>query len=435
MSSARVQPKHRWSTVNLLRLLRGLYRPSRWDAWALHRRSPRPRYFLLQMIPVSSRASSCSSMAGGPKSDRRHGSQPTPAANKRSPGQFAVSQLVVDPDRSVTLWRMAMRAIEAKDFSGYGGLRQIELPKPLAPKDRVLIRVTAAGVTPLEYTVLSGGHPRAKPPLVLGNEGAGVIEDAGDSGLAVESRVMFTGPYGVAENGAWQEWLLVRPEHLALVPDTIDDAVAASLPVAYLTAQVTLTLAGFKPGMTVLAPGIGGSVGNATYQLARAHGAGKVISTAGSAAKAAKARELGFEDVVDLSAEGLADGVRRITAGKGVDIVIESIGGSVTSEALSSLALGGVLITLGYSAGRKTTIDVTDLIWKRARMAGFSLFAQSPLVITTAWRDVIPLLVSGSVKPIVERVYGPAPVWWTCESLGLWPLMARHFVLLFPTIL
>jgi NADPH:quinone reductase-like Zn-dependent oxidoreductase len=273
-----------------------------------------------------------------------------------------------------------MRAIEAKTFSGYGGLRQTELPTPQSAKDRVLVRVKAAGVTPLEYTVLSGGHPRAKAPLVLGNEGAGVIEDAGDSGLAVGSRVMFTGPYGVGESGAWQEWLLVRPEHLALVPDAIDDVVAASLPVAYLTAQVTLTLAGFKPGMTVLAPGIGGSVGNATYQLARAQGAGKVISTAGSVAKAAKASELGFEDVVDLTAEGLAEGVRRITAGKGV-------------------------ITLGYSAGRKSTIDVTDLIWKRARMAGFSLFAQTPTTIAAAWRDIIPLIVGGFAKPIVERVY------------------------------
>jgi NADPH2:quinone reductase len=299
---------------------------------------------------------------------------------------------------------MAMRVIEAETFSGYDGLRQIELPKPEPAKDRVLVRVTAAGVTPLEYTVLSGGHPRARAPLVLGNEGVGVIEDAGDSGLAVGSRVMFTGPYGVGENGTWQEWLLVRPEHLAS-PETIGDVVAASIPVAWLTAQITLTQAEFKPGMTVLAPGIGGSVGNATYQLARAQGAGKVISTAGSAAKAAKARELGFEDVIDLSAEGLADGVRRITAGKGVDIVIESIGGAVASEALSSLALGGVLITLGYSAGRKTTIDVTDLIWKRARMAGFSLFAQSPATIATAWREIIPLVVGGSVKPVVERIY------------------------------
>jgi NADPH2:quinone reductase len=233
----------------------------------------------------------------------------------------------------------------------------------------------------------------------------GVIEDAGDSGLAEGSRAMFTGPYGVGENGSWQEWLLVRPEHLALVPDAIEDVVAAGLPVAYLTAQITLTQAGFKPGMTVLAPGIGGSVGNATYQLARAQGAGKVMSTAGSAAKAALARELGFEDVIDLTAEGLADGVGRMTAAKGVDIVIESVGGPVTGEALSSLALGGVLTTLGYSAGRKTTIDLTDLIWKRARMAGFSLFAQSPTVVATAWRDLLPLIVSGHVKPIVERVY------------------------------
>ena len=106
-----------------------------------------------------------------------------------------------------------------------------------------------------------------------------------------------------------------------------------------------------------------------------------------------------------ISGEGLTEGIRRITAGSGVDIVIESIGGAVTSQALSSLGLGGVLITLGYSAGRQTTIDVTDLIWKRARMAGFSLFAQSPTAIATAWRDIIPLIMSGSVKPIVERVY------------------------------
>src|SRR3981189_337587 len=158
-----------------------------------------------------------------------------------------------------------MRAIEAETFSVYGGLRQIELPKPQPAKDRVLVRVPAAGVPPLDHTILSGGHPRAKAPLVLGNEGAGVIEDAGDSGLAVGRRVMFTGPYGVRENGAWQEWLLVRPEHLALVPDAIDDVVAASVPVAYLTAQVTLTLAGFRPGMTGLAPGVGGVDGQDAF--------------------------------------------------------------------------------------------------------------------------------------------------------------------------
>src|SRR5882672_1339373 len=98
---------------------------------------------------------------------------------------------------------MTMPAIEATTFSGYGGLRQTEPPRPQAVKDKVLVRVTAAGVTPLDHTVLSGRHPRAKAPLVLGNEGAGVIEDPGDSGLETGSRVMFTGPYGVGENGAW----------------------------------------------------------------------------------------------------------------------------------------------------------------------------------------------------------------------------------------
>lgn len=197
----------------------------------------------------------------------------------------------------------------------------------------------------------------------------------------------------------------MKPDDVALVPDAIEDAAAASLPVAYLTAQLTLMLAGFKPGRSVLAPAIGGSVGNAVYQLARAQGAGKVISTAGSAAKAARARQLGFEDVIDLSREGLADGVRRITGGKGVDIVIDGIGGAVTSEALRALAMGGVLMTLGYAAGRKTTIDVTDLIWKGARMCGFSLFAQSPPDIAAAWRVILPLIENGSVKPVVERIF------------------------------
>ena len=145
-----------------------------------------------------------------------------------------------------------MRAMRAEEFRGYGGLKLVDVPKPAVSDGRVLLRTTAAGVTPLEYTVLSGGHPRAKAPLVLGNEGAGVVEDAGDSGLAVGSRVMFTGPYGVGENGAWQEWLLVRPEHLALVPDAIDDVVAASLPVAYLTAKVTVCTENLSSGVVVV---------------------------------------------------------------------------------------------------------------------------------------------------------------------------------------
>jgi len=299
-----------------------------------------------------------------------------------------------------------MRAMRAESFIGYGGLKLVELPRPTLAAGRVLVRLTAAGVTPLDHTILSGGYPRATAPLVLGNEGAGVVDDPGDSALSVGTRVMFTGPYGVLENGAYAEWIAVRGEDLCPIPDKIDDATAGGVPVAYLTAQITLTQAGFEPGKTVLAPAIGGAVGNAVAQLARAQGAGKSISTTTNPAKAAQARALGFDDVIDLSAESLADGVARLTGGRGVDVVIESVGGALTGQALATLALNGVLTSLGYSAGRKTTIDVTDLIWKRASMRGFALAAQSHPTKAAAWATILPLLTSGQVNPIVERTYG-----------------------------
>ena len=298
-----------------------------------------------------------------------------------------------------------MRAMRADSFTGYGGLKLAEIPKPVLTDGRVLVRITAAGVTPLDHTILSGGYPRATPPLILGNEGAGVVEDPGDSSFPVGARVMFAGPYGVFEDGTYSEWVAVRGEDLCPIPDKIDDATAGGMPVAYLTAQITLTQAGFEPGKTVLAPAIGGAVGNAVTQLARAQGAGKAISTTTNPAKAEQARALGFDDVIDLSTESLADAVGRITGGRGVDIVIESVGGALTGHALATLGLNGVLTSLGYSAGRTTTIDVTDLIWKRARMNGFALAAQSHSTKAATWATILPLLTSGQVKPIVERTY------------------------------
>ncbi len=108
--------------------------------------------------------------------------------------------------------------------------------------------------------------------------------------------------------------------------------------------------------------------GNAVTPWARAQGAGKAIATTTNPATAAQARALGVDEVIDLSAARLADGVARLTGGRGVDGVIESVGGALTGQALATLALHGVLTSLGYSAGRQTTIDVTDLIWKRASM-------------------------------------------------------------------
>jgi len=298
-----------------------------------------------------------------------------------------------------------MRAMRAEGFSGYKDLKLVDIPKPAVSDGRVLVRITAAGVTPLEHTILSGGIPRAKAPLVLGGEGAGVVEDGGGSEFPVGSRVMFAGAYGVSEDGTYAEWLAVRKENLCLIPDNIADISAAGIPVAYLTAQMTLSLAGFAKGKTVLSPAIGGSVGNAVTQLARAQGAKHAISSTTNHAKAQQARYLGFDEVIDLSEEKLSDGVRRIRKGYGADIVIDAIGGKILSEALGTLAMGGSLTTLGYSAGRKATIDVTDLIWKRANMKSFSLFAQPAEAYSATWTFIFPLLQSGAVKPIMAKSF------------------------------
>jgi NADPH2:quinone reductase len=301
-----------------------------------------------------------------------------------------------------------MRAMRAEGFTGYKDLKRVDIPKPVVSDGCVLVRIKAAGVTPLDHTILSGEYPRAKAPLVLGNEGAGVVEEGGGTAFPAGSRVMFTGPYGVSEDGTYGEWLAVRKENLCLIPDNIEDVSAGGVPVAYLTAQMTLSFAGFAKGKTVLSPAIGGSVGNAVTQLARAQGAKHAISTTTNHAKAQQARSLGFDEVIDLSVEKLSDGVRRITKGYGADIVIDAIGGEILSEALGTLAMGGSLTTLGYSAGRKATIDVTDLIWKRASMKSFALFSQPAEVWSAAWSVIIPLLQSGAVKPTVAKTF-PLP--------------------------
>jgi NADPH2:quinone reductase len=90
-----------------------------------------------------------------------------------------------------------MRAMRARGFNGYGDLKLVNLPKPEVSIGKVLVRMTAAGVTPLEHTILSGQYPKAKAPLVLGSEGAGVVEEGGGTEFPVGSRVMFAGPYGV----------------------------------------------------------------------------------------------------------------------------------------------------------------------------------------------------------------------------------------------
>src|SRR6201990_3372477 len=115
-----------------------------------------------------------------------------------------------------------MRAMRAEKFGGYEGLKLVDLPKPAVTSGKVLVRITAAGVTPLDHTILSGEFHASKAPLILGNEAAGVVEEGGGTDFPVGSRVMFFGTYGAFEDGTDSEWIAVRKEDLFLIPDNVD---------------------------------------------------------------------------------------------------------------------------------------------------------------------------------------------------------------------
>ncbi len=105
----------------------------------------------------------------------------------------------------------------ARGFKGYGDLELVDIPKPEVSDGKVLVRITAAGVTPLDHTILSGQYYKAKAPRVLGNEGAGVVKDGGGTEFPGGSRVMFTGLYGVSEDGTYSEYCRTKA---ALLPHT-----------------------------------------------------------------------------------------------------------------------------------------------------------------------------------------------------------------------
>src|SRR5438067_3609244 len=139
--------------------------------------------------------------------------------------------------------------------------------------------------------------------------------------------------------------------------------------------------------------------------LARALGAKHAMSSTTNHAKAEQAKALGFNEVIDTSLEKLGDGVRRITGGYGADIVVDGIGGEVLGEALGVLALEGRVTTLGYSASRETTIDVTNLIVPQASIRGLNMFAQPKASIGAAWKVIVSLLKAGAIKPIVAKTF------------------------------
>ncbi|WP_156681279.1 quinone oxidoreductase family protein [Sphingomonas profundi] len=303
-----------------------------------------------------------------------------------------------------------MRAWQIEAQTGAQDLRLVDLPRPTISGTEVLVRVTAPGVVPFDGAIINdeneANFPPASFPIIPGNQGAGIVEDAGASSFAVGDRVMFGAfPYGFMRPGSWADYVAVEADHMARIPASVPDGAAAQAAVAYPTAYRALKEAGMAPGKTVLATGIGGSVGNAAYQLARAMGAAKVFSTTSSPDKAAKAAEAGFDNVIDMSKEAIADGVMARNGGVGVDIIIDSLGGAVIGQAVKCLVRYGKAIVLGFAAGRGSTITLADLILVRGSIQGYGVYTCTPDEWREAWDDFTRFADQGTVKPLFDRSF------------------------------
>jgi NADPH2:quinone reductase len=303
-----------------------------------------------------------------------------------------------------------MRAWQVDAFSGLDAMKLVEVPLPVPAPGEVLIRMRAAGVVQFDWWIihgtLSAAFPPIQPPLILGNQGMGEIADPGDTDFRKGERVMFAHfAYGFSRPGSWAEFICVAAEHLGRVPDFVSDEVAANMPTAYPTAYLALDAAGFEVGKSVLTTGIGGSVGNAAYQLARALNAKSVFSTAGSTAKADMAAQAGYTGVIDLSKQTIGDGLRAANGGENVDIIVDTIGGPILSQALSCVTRQGTIISLGFSAGDEATISLADLILMSSRLEGFGVYSRTPAQWQTAYDVTNRLIGEGKVTPLTDRTY------------------------------
>jgi NADPH:quinone reductase-like Zn-dependent oxidoreductase len=222
-----------------------------------------------------------------------------------------------------------------------------EGPDPVPAPGQVRIRVRAAGVNFADILARLGLYPDApKPPMVVGYEVAGVIDDTAPdvTGLAAGDRVL-----ALTRFGGYSDVVVTSASQCFHVPEDLSDAEAAAVPVSYLTAAIALyKMAALAPNETVLVHNAGGGVGIAATQLARIRRA-TVIGTA-SAMKHDALRSFGVDHAIDYRHANVAHEVRKITQGRGVDVILDPLGGSSFTESYRMLAPLGRLVMYGLSA-------------------------------------------------------------------------------------
>ena len=301
-------------------------------------------------------------------------------------------------------------------FGGSEVLDLADLPVPEPAEGQVLVRVSRAGVNFGDTHQREGQYVAQRElPFVLGGEVAGVIE-RGSAGFGPGERVV-----ALLETGGYAEYAVAPAAHTFRVPDGLSDDAALALLVQGLTAWHLLsTSARLAAGESVVVHSAAGGVGGLAVQLAKPMGAGRVIATAGSGQRRARALELGADAAVDPDTEALTEALVEANEGRPVDVVLETAGGRVFEQSLQALAPFGRLVAYGNSTREKVRVSNAALLKTSRAVVGFWLYhclerremTEEPL------RDLFERAARGELVPQVGGTYPMSQVRRAHEDLA-----------------
>ncbi len=305
-----------------------------------------------------------------------------------------------------------MRAIEIKQPGGPEVLVPAHRPDPVAAAGELLIRVAASGINRPDVLQRRGLYPPPRgvsdlPGLeVAGTVLAGAAQDLAVAGLALGDRVC-----ALVAGGGYAEMCVAPAGQCLPVPKGLNDVQAASLPETFFTVwQNVFVNARLAAGETLLIQGGSSGIGVTAIHLAKAFGA-KVIVTAGTDEKCAACVAQGADHAINYRTQDFAAEVKRLTEGRGVNVVLDMVGGDYLPREIDCLAEDGRLALIAVQGGTKASIDVGTVLRKRIAIIGSTLRMRSVAYKTELARDlrskVWPLIESGRVKPVIHAVFAP----------------------------
>ena len=303
-----------------------------------------------------------------------------------------------------------MRAIVVDEFGPPERLHVCEVPSPRPGPGEVLVEVHMAPVNYVDLLVVGGTYQFLPArPFVPGKGPAGIVTALGPGVTAplVGDRVL-----AMAEDGGYAELVALRAAQCYRLPPHMSFVEAASLSLVYDTAWFALRERGrFSPGETVLVLGASGGVGHAAVQLACAFGA-RVLAGVSRPGRAATALGAGADAVIDLSSENLRDTLREqvwaATDGRGVDIILDPLGGDVFAAALRALAWCGRLVVIGFAAGQIPTVKANYLLLKNIEVSGLQVSdyrKRRPAQMAACFAEIFELYEEGRIKPAPAQVF------------------------------